>query len=332
MASPLIQNAFAIACLVLAACSTSPGEPDVDLDDASEGFGLEAAATHPAGVVAATVPLGSRPFGIAVSRERAYYVTRLDAAAMARGTFPGMSFPGSVAVGTIPTNVTFNPGATRAYVTNQFDGAVGIVDVATNTQIGTISIGGNPFFSLVNASATRLYVSNNANTVAVVNLANNTVVTAIPMPGAPNGMAFSKNGTRLYVSVPVAGAVVEINTTTNAATRTFNIGGIPQDLAVVNGELWVANEAGSLDVITLSSGALATSIPLPAGGFGLAVSPDLAQVYVTQPGGYLTVVNRVARAVITTLTLGGTPRKVAFNGPGTLAIVANEAGWVDFIN
>jgi YVTN family beta-propeller protein len=250
---------------------------------------------------------------------------------MARGTLPAMSFPTSVPVGSVPTNVTFNPAGTRAYATNQFDGNVGIVNVASNTQVGTIPIAGAPFFSLVNSTATRIYVSNNSNNVAVVNLGNNGVITTIPMPGAPNGMALSKGGNRLYVSVPGAGAVVEVNTATNAVLRTFAIGGTPQDLAATQGELFVANEGGSLDVINLASGLVTSSIPLPAGGFGLAISPDLVQVYIAQPGGFLTIVDRVSKTIVTTLSLGGAPRKVGFNKAGNLAIVANEAGWVDFI-
>jgi YVTN family beta-propeller protein len=327
---PLRGVAALATVTVILACGRTPDDPEID-STAATGVAID--ATHPAGAVAATVPLDSRPFGARFSPvDRAYYVTRLDASALGRGTLPAMSFPVSVPVGSIPTNVTFNPAGTRAYVTNQFDGNVGIVNVATNTQVSTIPIAGAPFFALVNGTATRLYVSNNSNNVAVVNLGTNAVVTTIPMPGAPNGMALNKGGNRLYVSVPGAGAVVEVNTATNGVVRTFAIGGAPQDLASTQGELFVANEAGSLDVINLSSGLVTSSVPLPAGGFGLAISPDLAHVYVSQPGGFLTIMDRVSKAVVTTLTLGGTPRKVDFNKTGSLAIVANEAGWVDFIN
>ena len=75
-------------------------QPAVQVVDPGDVLRIEA-VTHPAGVVAATVPLGSRPFGVAVSPDRAYYVTQLDASTLARGTFPAMSFPASVAVGTI---------------------------------------------------------------------------------------------------------------------------------------------------------------------------------------------------------------------------------------
>lgn len=323
-----LRNRLSLGVLALAvsACSSSPTSPtDANLD-------LSINATHPGGTVGATVPLSLRPFGAAMAA-KAFYVTQLDAAAMGRGTLPSPSFPVSVPVGSVPTNVAFNATGTKAYVTNQLSGNVGVVDVATNTQTSTITIAGNPFYVLVSTNQTRLYVSNNSNNVAVVNVATGTVITTIPMPGAPNGMAQSANGKRLFVSVPGAGAVVEVITATNSVGRTFNIGGTPQDLAVSSAadEIYVANEAGHLDVIDTKTGQVTTSVPLPGGGFGLAVSPDYAQIYVAQPAGFLTIVNRATKTIVNTLTLGGTPRKVAFNTQGNRALVANEAGWVDFI-
>jgi len=69
-----------------------------------------------------------------------------------------------------------------------------------------------------------------------------------------------------------------------------------------------------------------------SGGFGLAVSPDGAVIYVSRPNaGEIVIVDRAVLAVVDTLATGGVPRRVAFNRLGTMAIIANENGWVDFI-
>jgi DNA-binding beta-propeller fold protein YncE len=36
-------------------------------------------------------------------------------------------------------------------------------------------------------------------------------------------------------------------------------------------------------------------------------------------------------AVLKTVTTGGTPRRIGFAANGSTAVVANEGGWVDFI-
>ncbi|MEP7326777.1 MAG: YncE family protein [Gemmatimonadota bacterium] len=314
----------------LAACSSDPTAPN----GAADNLGIDANGGHPAGTVGATVPLDSRPFGAGVSRNGngTYYITRLDAGAVSGGVFPAAAFPNTITVGSIPTNVIFNSTGTTAYVTNQWSQNIGIIDVATNTQVTTIPIAGDPFNLILSLDGTRLYVSNNANNVTVADIASRNVITTIPMPGPPNGLALSRNGTRLYISHPFNGVVVEVNTATNTVVRTLVVPGSPQDMVVFDGaELFVANEAGSLDVVNLSTGAVATSIPLPGGGFGLAMSPDRAQLYVGQPAGYLTIVNRANRTIVKTLDLEGSPRKIAFNAAGKFAVVANEAGWVDFI-
>jgi YVTN family beta-propeller protein len=61
------------------------------------------------------------------------------------------------------------------------------------------------------------------------------------------------------------------------------------------------------------------------------MSPDGAQLYVSTYNGQLTIVDRAQRTIVKTLTLGGTPSRVAFDKPGKTAFVANENDWVDVI-
>jgi YVTN family beta-propeller protein len=320
-------------------CGHDPAGPAQQKNTSGDGNGGGSdtvnvvADGHPEGELARSIPLGARPFGTGVSAAGVFYVTQLDAASMGRGILPEPVLQGSVAVGAVPTNVVFDAAGTTAYVTNQWSQNIGVVDIATNTQVGTIPIGGDPFNVVPSRDGGRLYVTTNADNVAVVDLASRTVLTTIPMPADPNGLVLNREGTRLYVSVPWSGHVVEVNTEDNSVLRTFFPGGKPQDLALSrHGErLYLANESGSLDIIEVATGEVRARTSLSGGGFGLALSPDDQQVYVAQPAGYLTILDRNGE-IEKTLELGGMPRKVAFNARGKWAVIANEAGWVDFIH
>jgi len=62
------------------------------------------------------------------------------------------------------------------------------------------------------------------------------------------------------------------------------------------------------------------------------MTPDGAQLYVTDPiGGNIRVVNRVTRALVTTLAVGGRPRNVAFNKGGSAGFITNENDFVTVV-
>jgi YVTN family beta-propeller protein len=48
--------------------------------------------------------------------------------------------------------------------------------------------------------------------------------------------------------------------------------------------------------------------------------------------GLVEVVDPVARTVVRTINTGGTPREVAADAARHQVLVANEAGWVDFVH
>jgi len=119
---------------------------------------------------------------------------------------------------------------------------------------------------------------------------------------------------------------VAVNTQTNAVTRTYTPGGMPQRLAVSpdGSELYVANEASGLNVINVASGQI-TSVSFGTAGYGVGMTPDGAQLYVMLPdAGEVRILDRTTRALVKTLTIGGRPRNVAFTKKGDAALVTNE--------
>ena len=308
------------------------------LEARGQGVAVDSAAVdvfgRPDGLNAGSAMLGSRPFGAGISKNGVLYVTRLDAGTMASVDVAKRSISGSIEVGSIPTGVTFSKDGKTAYVTNQGSGNVGVVDVATGRQVSTIPVSGAPFVVRVSPSGTKLYVTSNANIVSIVNLATSQVVEQIPVNVAPNGFAVTPDERRIYVSSAFGTQVTEFDPATDQVLRRFTVDGAPQELVVSKDgrELYVANEAGWVDVINLATGTVVARITLAGGGFGAALSPDQVHLYVSVPSaGVVQVVNTQSRRIIHTIAVGGRPRRIAFSYHGGIAVVANEAGSVDFV-
>jgi len=122
---------------------------------------------------------------------------------------------------------------------------------------------------------------------------------------------------------------------TGAVLRTFNVGGTPQEMALnrKGTRLYVANEAGYLNEIDLLTGNSLPTIQLQGGGFGVGVTPDDGQAYVTLPfTGLVQVFSLQTRKLTKTIDVGGDPRRVAFGQQGRVGAITNQAGYITFVH
>ena len=289
---------------------------------------------HPQGVVASSTSLDNRPFGMAVSQSGAVLVTQLDAGTVARGMLPGTSLGTSIPVGLVPTDVTIDGTGTYAYVTNQFSSNVGVIDLATNAQVATIPVSGDPFRVKLSPDDRSLFVTGNADSLFIIDVPSREITGRLAIGLDANGLALDYTGTRLYVSNQSDGTVSEVDLITKAVVRSIEVGGHPQELVLSPGGtlLFVADEAGSVQIWSLRHGTKRGDIQVPGGAFAMAVSPDWRQLYISSSlGGAVYMIDWKTGATLKTVTTGGTPRRIAFSADGTSALVANEGGWVDYI-
>lgn len=78
--------------------------------------------------------------------------------------------------------------AHNAYITNQGDGTVSVIDTATNTVTATIPVGSSsePFGVAVTPDGSKVYVADyGGDTVSVIDAASNTVTATIPVGADP---------------------------------------------------------------------------------------------------------------------------------------------------
>lgn len=293
-----------------------------------------AGVTHPEGVVASTTTLDNRPFGTAVSESGDVLITQLDAGTVARGTLTNSALGTSIPVGVVPTDVTIDRAGAYAYVTNQFSSNVGVIDLSTSTQVATMPVSGDPFRVRLSPDGHSLFVTGNADSLFIIDVISREITGRLAVGLDANGLAVDYTGTRLYVSNQSDGTVSEVDLTTNALVRTIEVGGHPQELVLSPGGtlLFVADESGSVQIWSLRGGTKRGDIAVPGGAFAMAVSPDWRQLYISSSlGGALYMIDWKTGATLNTVTTGGMPRRIGFAADGTTAVVANEAGWVDFI-
>ena len=116
--------------------------------------------------------------------------------------------------------------------------------------------------------------------------------------------------------------------------RTFAVGGVPQGLALnkKGSHLYVANQDGYLNDIILATGAMGTPIPIAGVGFGVGVTPDDHEAWITLPlNGLVQVFNLQKRRITGSLNVGGEPRRVAFSSQGKIGAVTDFSGNVIFV-
>jgi YVTN family beta-propeller protein len=282
--------------------------------------------------IVARISLAARPYSVAVSAHDVAYVSQVDLNQLARVNLTTLQVVDSVKVGNVPTEIAFNSTGSTAFVTNQFSQNVSVIAAATNKLVSGFSVRGNPFAVIVAPGDSLVYITTTADSLFGVRASTGQIAARFQMPIISNGFAI--HDSLLYVSTRDVGTVTVINHKTNQLLDTIRVGGAPQGIVVSpdGQELFVANENGTLQFWNIASHALDAAVPLAGGGFGLARHPVSGRLYVgTLGGGEVQVVDPATRTIVKAFPTGGVVRRIAFNAAGTLAVVANEAGWVDFI-
>ena len=204
--------------------------------------------------------------------------------------------------------IAITPDGTKAYVTDQENNHVNIIDIATNKVTGFVADPSNtfnqPFGIAISPNGSQAYVGNfSGSTVSIIDVASDTVISTVIDGGStintPYAIAFTPDGTKAYVTNKSSfGGVSVVDTASGSVTKTVTDLMSPtlnQSTAVAfapNGSLaYVANIAGSPNVIS--------------------------------------IIDVVSDTVVSTVTDAGstiqTPLGIAFTPRGTKAYVANNA-------
>jgi uncharacterized protein (TIGR03437 family) len=195
--------------------------------------------------VTAYVNVGAGSYGVVVNPAgtRAYVTVGVSGSlpGPAKDTVSVIDTTSNTVVATItglvgPKGIAINPAGTRVYVANGDGNTVTVIDTATNTTSGSVTMGSNtasrpstllkPYGVSVSPAGTRAYVTNYfSNIVSVIDTSTNTVVGSVNMgvSYAPDLFGVAIGGPRISTSITAGGVV---NSASYAAGRAVAPGSI----------------------------------------------------------------------------------------------------------
>jgi len=291
---------------------------------------------QPRGVLDSRLHIAGYPFDVAIAPDGAAWLTRLHAAVLERLQLQPLTSTGVIHVGIAPTRVIVAPSGARAWVTNQFTKDVAVVDLACRRRTGSIAMEGDPLGAALSPDSRTLYVSTNLDRLCVCALSDNggRIVRSTALPQACTELAIHPAGNRLYVPTWKAHVgILELDARSLTVIHRYEVGGQPLGVAVSSDglRLYCGNEHGWIDLVHLPTGKIVRrTFDTPVNE--VAVTPDQNVVYASlRSAGRIAMLDAHTLAGVGTLETGGLPRHIAFDRLGNVALVANEAGWVDLV-
>jgi YVTN family beta-propeller protein len=216
----------------------------------------------------------------------------------------------------------------KAYVANQDDNTLSVIDVATNTTVGTIPMTGSPAFLAINAAGNRAYVSlEGANAVAVFDLATSSVIATVPVGSRPVPLTLRGDDAFLYVSNTSANTVSVIDTATNTVATTLTVGLHPYAIATTpdGASVWVWAGDKTISVINTATQTITSTFDVAASSFvrGIVFTPDGALAYLTDLFNCL-VIDTATQTVVATIPTGSLPFGNAITADGATVYQTNQ--------
>jgi YVTN family beta-propeller protein len=224
----------------------------------------------------------------------------------------------TIPVGSAPNGVAITPDGTRpndddgrrqkplAYVTNEADNTVSVIDTASNTVVATIPVRQEPNGVAVTPDGTHAYVTNKLDdSVSVIDTSSNTVVATVPGFVLPTGVAATRGGTGPYE---------------RDDRRHQSLAYVTNYVATIDGSNLPAS---AVSVIDSASNTLVATIPVGQFPNGVAITPDGNHAYVANQGDHtVSVIDTARNKVVATISVGVAPVGVATSHQ-SLAYVTN---------
>jgi YVTN family beta-propeller protein len=338
---------------------TNPSGAASPLAVVASGSGSNALSIDTSTYAVATVtlggPVGKEPNALQVTPDGTKLIVAEGAAhqvqivSTATGAVTGtVSIPAVGATPSEPNAVAVNPAGTTAWIVDAANARVYPLSLATSTLGGAITVGaqGDPTAMVVTPNGAQVFVADyGAHQVSAIDTSTD-VVTNIAVGGTtgiPIALAVTPNSGHVYVADEGSSQIDDITTSSDTVSATIAVpsladtdgfvpnGGDPNILAVTpdGAKVYVASfGGGSVEDITTSNDAVATTFALPPGGVlgpaapnALALTPNGCQLYVNDYDN-----NKVDLIDVSADTLAASTTAVGQTGdPTGMAVTPNGA-------
>lgn len=230
-------------------------------------------------------------------------------------------------------------GGPYAYIANNGDNTVSVIDTTTHQVVTTVAVGPGPWGVAVNPNGTYTYVTNNDGTISVIDMITNTPAGTSSITGSLADITFNPSGTDAYIAAGGEVSVVDaashaktagVATTPNplggaASTLTTGVGMDPGGnyaYAVSSQGLYisaistVSNTVLDSTVLSSDSGSNTYDVAIsPSGTYAYVPDYGLNVVYVYDTGGH---------TLASTIPVGSHPMGIVIDPSGNYAYVANQ--------
>lgn len=247
-----------------------------------------------------------------------------------------------IANGALALVATFTAGlvgaAPFAYVPNFSNNNVSVLDLASETISGTLTVGLGPTGVVVLPDRSKVYVTNlNAGTVSVINTAGPSIAATVTVGSNPLVPSAKPDGTRVYVPNYGSNTVSVINTTNDTVVATLNTEAQPWGTAVSpdGARLYVTQfGANSIAVFNTATNTLVNTLTVGSGPVGVDFLPNGSKAYVVnRSSATVSVIDPATLQVTRTLNTGAAPAHVRISRSGNYAYVSNSgSGTISIID
>ncbi len=238
------------------------------------------------------------------------------------------------------TGCTRVPSGPRAFVSNERDGTVTVIDTKTDRVVSTINVGARARGIRTSPDGKIVYVAlsfssqqtpGTINKVAAIDAGIGKVVAQYDAGTDPEQFAISADGRRLFISNEDVGTASIVDTQSGKILSTVIVGIEPEGVTISPDGRWVyvtAETSNSVSVIDTGTNEVVATFMVGARPRDVAFSPDSAHAYVTaELGRTLSVVDTKTHSVVRTIDLpqkdGVKPMGVVVSNDGTKIYVAN---------
>ncbi len=283
--------------------------------------------TAPAGEILSRAAPHDWVYGVGVAPNGRYLVSA--SGELLGGTIPDFSVPLRIQVGGNPGDIAFNGSVSRAYVSGAGGGAA-VVDLTTNAVTDFIPLRMGNGQSVGISGDGSVLIGGGSEGFEAVDVASKTSLGGAAIGGVTK---ITRHPLKpLFYLSAGSRAVYEVDARSGAILRRFPREGVQSHIVTPDGtRLYAVGYHGGIDVWNLETGEPERRLTSSNTG-DLDITPDGKFLYVIG-GSQLEIVERTAGAVVRTVTLGGSPWRIAMSRDG-IAVISNfdfNSGWVDFV-